>query len=52
VSTQHDPIHATTPRPRPAARCLRHHVWLAACGDCREQHADVLSGRRRAAADR
>ncbi|WP_158544872.1 hypothetical protein [Blastococcus sp. TF02-09] len=52
MSTQHDPIHLTTPRPRPAARCLRHHVWLAACGDCREQHAEVLRGRRRAAADR
>jgi hypothetical protein len=25
----------TGPRP---ARCLRHHVWMAACGDCRDAH--------------
>jgi len=27
------------PAPRRAARCLRHHVWMAACDDCRDAHA-------------
>ncbi|MGY1754759.1 hypothetical protein ACI79H_16715 [Blastococcus sp. SYSU D01042] len=47
--------HANTvpaPRSRPAARCLRHSVWLAACGDCREAHADLLGGRRAARTSR
>ncbi|WP_176522974.1 hypothetical protein [Blastococcus aggregatus] len=45
MSTQHDQTHPTAPRPRRAARCFRHHVWLAACDDCREAHADLLGAR-------
>jgi hypothetical protein len=52
VSTQHNRIHPTASRPRPSVRCLRHHVWLAACGDCREAHADLIAGRPGAPAAR
>lgn len=30
--------------PRPAL-CLRHHVWMAACDDCRDAHAALLTRR-------
>ncbi|WP_158550660.1 hypothetical protein [Geodermatophilus sp. TF02-6] len=33
------PIRSDT---RPA-RCLRHHVWMAACDDCHEAHAALLA---------
>jgi len=33
---QNDPV---GPAPRRTARCLRHHVWMAACDDCRDAHA-------------
>ncbi|WP_155858930.1 hypothetical protein [Candidatus Blastococcus massiliensis] len=46
MSTVHDRNRPNVPRPRPAYRCLRHHVWLAACDDCRTEHADLLTGRR------
>ena len=35
VSTQHNPHETTTP----PVRCLRHHVWMAACRDCRAAYA-------------
>lgn len=31
---------ARTSRPH---LCLRHHVWMAACDDCRAAHAALLS---------
>jgi len=31
---------ARSSRPR---LCLRHHVWMAACDDCRAAHAALLS---------
>ncbi|SDX64759.1 hypothetical protein SAMN05660209_00960 [Geodermatophilus africanus] len=34
MSTVHHPVR---PVLRPA-RCLRHHVWMAACSDCRDAH--------------
>ncbi|MDT0277983.1 hypothetical protein [Blastococcus goldschmidtiae] len=52
MSTQHDQNRPTAPRSHPTPRCLRHHVWLAACDDCREQHAGLLRGRRSSSADR
>jgi hypothetical protein len=39
VSTEHDVIVRNTPQPNRPFRCLRHHVWMAACDDCRKQHA-------------
>ncbi|WP_167761013.1 hypothetical protein [Geodermatophilus sp. DF01-2] len=30
------------------ARCLRHHVWMAACDDCRDAHTVVVRDRRAA----
>ncbi len=46
MSTVHHANTVTAPRTRPAARCLLHSVWLAACDDCREAHADLIKGRR------
>ncbi|MGY1712564.1 hypothetical protein ACI8AC_23945 [Geodermatophilus sp. SYSU D00758] len=35
MTVQHHPVHQIhVPSARPA-RCLRHHVWMAACDDCR-----------------
>jgi hypothetical protein len=48
VSTTHHPDTVTTV-PQREARCLRHHVWMAACDDCRDAHAVP---RQRTAADR
>jgi hypothetical protein len=31
--------------PRPA-RCYRHHVWMAACPDCRDAHATPTDTRK------
>jgi hypothetical protein len=48
VSTTHHPDPKTTV-PQREARCLRHHVWMAACDDCRDAHAVP---RQRTATDR
>lgn len=34
-TTPNTQIHVATSRPD---RCLRHHVWMAACDDCRAAH--------------
>ena len=39
----HGPNDPVTPRPR-RARCLRHHVWMAACTDCRDARAEGTQG--------
>jgi hypothetical protein len=41
VSTTYhpDPKNPVDPNPQHSARCLRHHVWMAACDECREAHA-------------
>jgi hypothetical protein len=48
VRTTHHPngkkqIHLDTPR---SAQCLRHHVWMASCGDCRDARTHVHSPAR------
>jgi hypothetical protein len=35
-----DQIRSSSRRPD---RCLRHHVWMAACDVCRDVRADLLS---------
>jgi len=35
-----------TVQPSRPARCLRHHVWMAACGDCRDARSARVSGER------
>ncbi|MFW3169689.1 hypothetical protein [Geodermatophilus sp. CPCC 206100] len=35
MRTVHHPTDPVRPDPRPV-RCLRHHVWMAACDDCRD----------------
>jgi hypothetical protein len=43
VTTQH---HTNTQIPRQdgrTVRCHRHHVWMAACDDCRTAHAPLLT---------
>ncbi|MDP5182558.1 hypothetical protein QOZ88_07895 [Blastococcus sp. BMG 814] len=44
MSTTH--LHPHDQKPT-TSRCLRHHVWMAACADCREAHR-VPSPRRAA----
>jgi hypothetical protein len=46
VSTPHHSNDRTRIDSRSAARCLRHHVWMAYCGDCRDAHAPILRGNR------
>jgi hypothetical protein len=38
-----DPTDQVPVHPRRPARCLRHHVWMAACGQCREARAALLT---------
>ncbi|MGY1722915.1 hypothetical protein [Blastococcus sp. SYSU DS0533] len=42
MSTTH--VHSHDQKPT-TLRCLRHHVWMAACTDCREAHR-VQAARR------
>ncbi|WP_217638098.1 hypothetical protein [Geodermatophilus poikilotrophus] len=48
MSTVH---HPARPVLRPA-RCLSHHVWMAACSDCRDAHAELTTSRRGAGQQR
>ncbi|WP_167759042.1 hypothetical protein [Blastococcus sp. TF02A-35] len=41
MSTTHHPNKRTTTHSTTPARCLRHHVWMAACHDCRQAHGAV-----------
>jgi hypothetical protein len=42
VSATHD-MNAQIPiQPQRPFRCLRHHVWMAACDDCRKQRTPVI----------
>jgi hypothetical protein len=48
VNTQHHP-NTNTPVPsrsRSTSRCHRHHVWMAACTDCRDAHAPLVKAKR------
>jgi len=45
----HDPNHHNRAHARPSSRCLRHHVWMAYCGDCRDAHAPLVKSRRETA---
>jgi hypothetical protein len=49
VSTTHRPNRQIHLDPRPA-RCLRHHVWMAACDDCRKQRISLLRRQKHTAA--
>jgi hypothetical protein len=49
VTTQHHPDDRTALPPRPA-RCLRHHVWMAACPACRDARVDTAAPAARPAA--
>jgi hypothetical protein len=40
------------PQPRRPFRCLRHHVWMAACDDCRKEHATQTGRQQRTTAVR
>ena len=52
VNTQHHANTNTTVRSRSTtSRCHRHHVWMAACTDCRDAHAPLVKGARRQASD-
>jgi len=46
----HDPNDQVPFDPRRPARCLRHHVWMAACDECRDVRAAVVKGGREAVA--
>lgn len=45
VNTQHHPHRDPTVLLPATLRCLRHHVWMAACGDCRAARAVPTVGR-------
>src|SRR4051794_28259727 len=44
VTTAHDPNEQIRLDPRRPSRCLRHHVWMAACDECRDVRAAVVKG--------
>jgi hypothetical protein len=46
VSTQHDQNTFVPSRTPSTDRCLRHHVWMAACGDCRTARTPLRDGGR------
>lgn len=49
MNTQHH-THTSTPARSPSrtsSRCHRHHVWMAACTDCRDAHAPLVEAKRR-----
>jgi len=45
VSTKHHLTQITVQPSRPV-RCLRHHVWMAACDDCRDARTARVGGER------
>jgi hypothetical protein len=44
VTTMHHPNDQIRSLSRRPGRCLRHHVWMAACDECRDVRADVVKG--------
>ncbi len=46
VRITHDPDDRDRSQTPTTSRCLRHHVWMASCGDCREAHAPILQRAR------
>jgi hypothetical protein len=42
VSTTHDVDSQVLSPPQRPFRCLRHHVWMAVCDDCRKQRTSVI----------